>query len=133
MPIYEYKCNECGRIFDLLIRSQTQQPRCKYCDSTVLKRLISRPGLIRSQSARDSGQLQPVNPRRAVENLSRMYDKIKVDPGQGFSEVASRAAVGDSPHDLKQAVKEARQKDTKSSGLASQKNSNKSDKRGSED
>lgn len=112
MPIYEYKCGTCGRIFDLLIRSESQQPHCKHCDGTDLKRLISRPGLIRGQSSDEAGQLRPVDPRRAVENMSRMYDKTGIDPGQGFSEVAKRAAAGDDPRELKQAVKEAKKKET---------------------
>lgn len=111
MPIYEYKCKTCGRIFELLIRSEGQQPHCKHCDSMELKRLVSRPGLIRSQNSGDSGQLRPVEPRRAVEHMSRTYDQIGVDPGQGFAEVAKRAAAGDSPRDLKEAVKEARKND----------------------
>ena len=115
MPIYEYKCRACGRIFDLLVRSRatTAEPRCKYCDSADLKRLVSRPGLVRSQNSADAGLLRPVDPRKAVENVSRMYDRSGIDPGQGFSEVAQRAAAGDSPHELKEAVKEARQKETK--------------------
>ena len=113
MPIYEYKCGECGRIFDLLIRSQNQEPHCKHCASTKLKRLISRPGLIRSQNTGDAGKLQPVDPRRAAENMSRTYDKIQVDPGQEFSEIARRAAAGGDPRELKEAVKEAKQKENK--------------------
>jgi putative FmdB family regulatory protein len=116
MPIYEYKCQECGRIFGLLIRTdlQTQEPRCKHCDSPELKRLVSRPGLVRSKTSAEAGQLRAVDPRRAVENVSRMYDRSGIDPGQGFEDVAKRAAAGDSPHELKEAVKEARKKETKS-------------------
>ena len=86
---------------------QANEPQCKHCDSTALKRLISRPGLVRSKSPDGAGELRPVDPRRAVENMSRMYDKTGVDPGQGFDEVARRAAAGDHPRELKEAVKEA--------------------------
>ncbi|HEX9926510.1 MAG TPA: zinc ribbon domain-containing protein [Anaerolineae bacterium] len=115
MPIYEYKCQECGRIFSLLIRTdaQSQEPHCKHCDSIELKRLVSRPGLVRTKSSAEAGQLRAVDPRRAVENMSRTYDQTGIDPGQGFEEVAKRAAAGDSPHELKEAVKEARKKETK--------------------
>lgn len=123
MPIYEYKCNTCGRIFDLLLRPQTKsEPQCKHCDSDDLKRLISRPGLIRSQGAA-SGELRPVDPRRAVENMSRTYDRSGIDPGEGFSEVAKRAARGDSPETLKEAVKEAKQKEAQKSRQAADKSS----------
>jgi hypothetical protein len=43
--------------------------------------------------------------------MSRMYDKSGVDPGQGFREVAKRAAAGDSPHELKEVIEEVRKKD----------------------
>jgi hypothetical protein len=42
-----------------------------------------------------------------------MYDQTGVDPGQGFSEVAQRAAKGDSPDTLKEVIKEAKQKEAK--------------------
>ena len=116
MPIYEYKCQTCGRIFDLLVRTEAQAetPHCKHCDSPALKRLVSRPGLVRSKSSGEAGDLRPVNPRHALENLSRTYDQTGIDPGQGFAEVAKRAAAGDDPRELKEAVKEARQKENPS-------------------
>ena len=123
MPIYEYKCQDCGRIFDLLVRNdrQAKEPQCKHCDSTALKRLISRPGLVRSSQAEGSGELHPVDPRRAVENLSRTYDKSGIDPGKGFDEVAHRAAAGDHPRELKEAVKEARKNLPKDKGQSKKK------------
>jgi hypothetical protein len=47
--------------------------------------------------------------------MSRMYDHSGVDPGQGFSEVAKRAAAGASPDTLKEAIKEVKQKESKQS------------------
>jgi putative FmdB family regulatory protein len=115
MPLYEYQCKSCGQISEILVRLpvESQELHCKNCDSPEITRLISRPGLIRSQSQAESGTLRPVDPRRAVENMSRMYDKTGVDPGQGFGEVARRAAAGDSPDTLKEAIKEAKQKESK--------------------
>jgi hypothetical protein len=45
--------------------------------------------------------------------MSRTYDQTGIDPGQGFEDVAKRAAAGDSPQELKEAVKEARKKEPK--------------------
>jgi putative FmdB family regulatory protein len=110
MPIYEYKCQACGEFAEILVRTpgEAQKVRCPACDSPDLTRLVSRPALIRSQGSSDSGELRPVDPRKAVEGMSRMYDRAGIDPGQGFSEVAKRAAAGDSPDTLKEAVKEAK-------------------------
>lgn len=113
MPIYEYQCKACGQISEILVRtpSELQELQCQSCTSTNLTRLVSRPGLIRSQGRAEPGELRSVDPRKAVENMSRMYDQSGVDPGQGFREVAQRAAAGDSPDTLKEVIKEARQKE----------------------
>ncbi|MEW6040322.1 MAG: zinc ribbon domain-containing protein [Elusimicrobiota bacterium] len=43
MPIYEFRCENCGREFELLIySSDTEKPSCKYCRSANLTRLLSR-------------------------------------------------------------------------------------------
>ncbi len=113
MPIYEYQCQACGQVSEILVRSSTGplDLHCQSCAATNLTRLVSRPALIRSQGRAGPGELRPMDPRKAVENMSRMYDQSGVDPGQGFREVAQRAAAGDSPHTLKEVIKEARQKE----------------------
>lgn len=45
MPIYEYRCRQCGKVCDLLVRTAStagdpQQP-CPNCGSGELKRLFS--------------------------------------------------------------------------------------------
>ena len=113
MPIYEYQCKNCGEVSEILVRSagEPAELHCKNCDSPQLTRLVSRPGLIRTGSGAEAGTLRAVDPRKAVEGMSRMYDKSGIDPGQGFSEVAHRAARGDSPDTLKEAIKEAKKKE----------------------
>jgi putative FmdB family regulatory protein len=119
MPIYEYECSACGRRSSILFRSYAgveEAPHCRHCESATLTRVLSRPGLIHSApSASGAGELRAVEPRRAVENMSRQYDKAGVDPGRGFEEVARRAAAGERPEALKEIVAEAR-KNERSSG-----------------
>jgi putative FmdB family regulatory protein len=113
VPIYEYVCKACGRRSSLLFRSFSavdDKPRCPHCNSRRLSRAPSRPALIRvSRSASDSGELRAVNPRKAVENLSRQYDESGIDAGREFEDVARRAAAGDSPETLHEIVNAARQ------------------------
>jgi putative FmdB family regulatory protein len=47
MPIYEYRCEECGEEFELFVRSSSQaaNPTCPECDSERVKRAISLFGL----------------------------------------------------------------------------------------
>jgi putative FmdB family regulatory protein len=117
MPIYEYVCKACGKRSSLLFRSYSSieaKPRCPHCNSLKLRRALSAPGLIRARSASDSsGELRAVDPRKAVESLSRQYDQAGIDPGGGFEEVAKLAARGDSPDTLKEAVQEAKQNEKK--------------------
>ena len=125
MPTYEYACSACGRVSEIWFRSfaqaEQEAPPCEHCGSTALDRLISRPGLIRSSSTSQPGTLRRVDPRKAVEHMSRQYDQAGVDPGGGFEEVARRAAVGDSPETLKEAVNEARKNETQASSSSSSK------------
>ena len=112
MPICEYTCGDCGRHSSILFRSYADveaAPRCRHCDSVALTRVPSRPGLIHSApGASDGGELRAVEPRRAVEGLSRQYDRADIDPGRGFEEVARRAAAGERPEALKEIIKAAR-------------------------
>lgn len=43
MPIFEYKCNDCGRKFDILHKSSSnlQEVVCPDCQSTNSKKLLS--------------------------------------------------------------------------------------------
>lgn len=42
MPIYEYRCQECGHTYEKLMRlGATEAPPCPACGSTGARRLIS--------------------------------------------------------------------------------------------
>jgi len=46
MPIYEYRCRECSKVFELLVRAAAETngnagPHCPACGSGELKRLFS--------------------------------------------------------------------------------------------
>ncbi len=43
MPIYEYQCNDCGKISEILTKmnSHDEVPKCKGCGSTNLEKLMS--------------------------------------------------------------------------------------------
>lgn len=48
MPIYEYKCRECGDKFEKLIRSSASEKdvRCPKCESPVVERQVSVCGFL---------------------------------------------------------------------------------------
>jgi len=53
MPIYEYRCQQCGQQFEKLVRSSSAQNNveCPYCHSTQVKKEFSVFGL----GGRDKG------------------------------------------------------------------------------
>lgn len=61
MPIYEYRCPDCGRKVSLFFRSfsvvNDSEP-CPRCGGTRLKRLMSRVAVHRGEGSADSGDEQ---------------------------------------------------------------------------
>lgn len=41
MPIFEYQCKKCGRLFEELVMSPLARVKCPSCRSTALEKLIS--------------------------------------------------------------------------------------------
>jgi putative FmdB family regulatory protein len=47
MPIYEYRCSECGSRFEqILPRSSSPAPPCPHCGAKKPEKLISAPGAV---------------------------------------------------------------------------------------
>ena len=41
MPIYEYKCKECGELSELFIQRQGEMAKCPHCGSEEMEKLLS--------------------------------------------------------------------------------------------
>ena len=41
MPLFDYHCEECGKVSELLMDASTDQPQCSFCGSPNLKKLLS--------------------------------------------------------------------------------------------
>lgn len=54
MPIYEYRCSECGKksTFATLSVKSSLTPKCRKCGSTKLKKIVSRVAISRSEESR---------------------------------------------------------------------------------
>lgn len=45
MPIYEYKCDNCGKIFEVIQKiSDIKLPRCTSCKTGNVRRILSSSG-----------------------------------------------------------------------------------------
>lgn len=52
MPIYDYKCQECGNVSEIFIRSaDSEEIKCSSCGSKNLERLISASYMIRMNAS----------------------------------------------------------------------------------
>ncbi len=94
MPIYEYECTACKRIFSTLLlkRDEEAQVRCDRCGSSELQRLISRVSYHMSQADRlagfDPSAKQPDSFYRDSRNIGLNAQKkarqMGVDLGPSF-------------------------------------------------
>ena len=51
MPIYDYRCQGCGRVSEILVHAPNKgAPRCPVCGSSELERIISASYVIRTGS-----------------------------------------------------------------------------------
>lgn len=51
MPIYEYKCQDCGQMNELLVLRKDEEVSCKACNSQNLERLLSAHNTVGSNGA----------------------------------------------------------------------------------
>ena len=54
MPIYEYRCQDCEAIFEVLVRSD-DLVTCVHCGSSSLDKLLSAAVMLSGRTARQSG------------------------------------------------------------------------------
>ncbi|MFB3887813.1 MAG: zinc ribbon domain-containing protein [Thermodesulfobacteriota bacterium] len=61
MPIYEYRCENCGKISEfILIRTgENFAPQCKRCKSKKMSRVLSKVRVIRSEESRMESLADP--------------------------------------------------------------------------
>lgn len=53
MPIYEYRCEDCGRRQSFLVRKPSEfKPVCKKCGGERMERLISRVAVVESEETK---------------------------------------------------------------------------------
>jgi len=89
MPIYEYRCESCGKISEfLLIKTDDQVPlQCKRCNSKRMSRVLSRVRVIRSEESRMEsladpskwGDLDEKDPKSMAKLMKRMGKEFGED------------------------------------------------------
>ena len=95
MPIYEYRCNACGRTFAFLygVSRDSRDPACPACQGKDLARLISRVARVRSEEAMlenlaDPSRIGDVeDPRSLAKWAKQMGSALGDEAGEDFGDV----------------------------------------------
>jgi putative FmdB family regulatory protein len=100
MPIYEYRCEDCGRISEFLLIKTDKifVPQCKRCKSKKMSRVLSRVRAIRSEESRMEsladpskwGDLDERDPKSMAKWMKRMGKELGEDM-EGMDEEVDQA------------------------------------------
>jgi len=55
MPIYTYKCQECGETFEFLMMKNSEEPRCPKCGGIKVEKQFTAPASIRRGNSNQEG------------------------------------------------------------------------------
>jgi putative FmdB family regulatory protein len=107
MPIYEYRCQACGKRTSVFVRTMSTAVRakCEHCGSERLSRLISRVAVARSRAGGDEfderllADVDENDPRSMARFARRMRDDMGEDMGPGFDEAIAQMEDGQLPDD----------------------------------
>ncbi|MEW6388062.1 MAG: zinc ribbon domain-containing protein [Thermodesulfobacteriota bacterium] len=90
MPIYEYRCQDCGRVSSFLILNLNESfaPSCQKCGSPSLERILSRVHVRLSEESRLERLADPALWSGVDENdpksVARMLKKMGQEMGEDF-------------------------------------------------
>jgi len=101
MPIYEYRCLNCGRksVFVTLSIKSELIPQCQSCGSQKLEKIISRVAIFRSEESRLESLADPSklagldenDPRSVARWMKKMGKEMGEDLGEDFDQVVEEA------------------------------------------
>lgn len=100
MPLYEYRCEDCGRRSTILVlKTEGFRPVCKQCGGTKLTKLISRVSFLRSDEDRMErladpsrlGDIDENDPRSMARWMKRMGKELGEDAGEDFDQMVEEA------------------------------------------
>lgn len=101
MPIYEFLCQDCGKISSFLIMNIRTpfSPECKKCQSKKMTRLISRVARIRSEESRLESLADPSkfsdlderDPASMARWMKKMGKELGEDIGEDFDALVDEA------------------------------------------
>ncbi len=110
MPIYQYRCLNCHKRFEIFMSYAeygTRPVLCTHCGSENVLRRIGRIRIAKSEESRLDDLADPSalagledDPRELGRMMRKMSSEMGEDMGPEFDEVIGRLEAGQSPEDI---------------------------------
>jgi putative FmdB family regulatory protein len=107
MPIYEYRCLDCGRYQSVLVRTYADPTglTCPRCHGAKLSKLVSRFAVLHSDESRLEqladpsalGDLDEDDPKSVARWARKMGEQVGEDLGDEFHEMVDQLESGEMP------------------------------------
>lgn len=101
MPIYEYRCKDCGKksTFVTLSVKSSLSPKCRKCGSSNLEKVVSRVAIFRSEESRLESLADPSklagldenDPSSVARWMRKMGKEMGEDLGEDFDQAVEEA------------------------------------------
>lgn len=114
MPIYQYRCLNCKKRFEVFLSYQeygVKSITCPTCASDQVQRRIGRIRIAKSEESRmddltDISDLEGLenDPRALGKMMRKMSNEMGEEVGPEFDEVVDRLESGQSPEDIEKAI-----------------------------
>jgi putative FmdB family regulatory protein len=101
LPIYEYRCRDCGKksTFVTLSVKSALDPKCRKCGSTNLEKLVSRVAVTRSEERRMESLADPSklagldekDPKSIARWMKNMGKEMGEDVGEDLDQSVEEA------------------------------------------
>ncbi|RME90345.1 MAG: zinc ribbon domain-containing protein [Anaerolineae bacterium] len=119
MPIYDYRCLDCGKRFEQYFSYEEYGKKpatCTHCGSTNVTRRLPRVRVVRSEESRlesledfaDPAALDGLeeDPRALGRMMRKMGEELGEELPPEFDEVVDRLEAGQSPEEIEKAIPE---------------------------
>jgi len=114
MPIYQYRCKNCKKHFEVFLSYKEygeKSVHCPRCTSDQVQRRIGRIRVAKSESSRLDALTDPSgleglenDPRALGQMMHKMGNELGEEVGPEFDEVVDRLEAGQSPEDIEKAI-----------------------------